>query len=240
MCHGAACTAFPPPGEYVTMNAAPSSFAFGDPKEPVRIAILPDIYGPGPFYQGLATYLAAQGAFVHLMNPFHELGSLPEPSREAAFARRHRVRDRDYVDSFERFAREQSITSVVGFCLGGLYVFELARRGLPVSLLSLYGFPQGLANDDPLPVPFDYLDGLPHRHVAVFGDEDHSQTPDNFRRLADISSRTPGFELHVFPGSGHGFLSDLDCDNPARVKNARSALAIVEKAAFARPAHGLA
>lgn len=234
MCHGAASAAFPPVGRYVATTAEPFSLAFGDPGERIRIAILPDIYGPGPFYQGLATYLAERGALVRLMDPFHDLGALAVPSRQAAFARRNGVRDRTYVDAFERFVREQRITGVAGFCLGGLYVFELARRGLRVNLVSLYGFPQGLANDDPLPVPFDYLDGLPHRHVALFGDQDHSQLPDNFRRLAEIAGRTPGFGLHVFPGSGHGFLGDLDCDDPARVRNARSALTILEETMFVR------
>ena len=232
MCHSAASTAFPPIGKFVATTGRSFSLAFGDPGERVRIAILPDIYGPGPFYQGLATYLAERGAFVHLMDPFHDLGALAVPSRDAAFARRNSVRDRTYVDDFERFVRTQRITGVTGFCLGGLYVFELARRGLPVNLVSLYGFPQGLANDDPLPVPFDYLDGLSHRHVALFGDKDHSQSPDNFRRLTEIADRTPGFGLHVFPGSGHGFLSDLDCDDPALVRNARSALTIVKETMF--------
>jgi carboxymethylenebutenolidase len=236
MCHGVASAAFPAVGKYVTTTAEPFSLAFGDSVARVRIAILPDIYGPGPFYQGLATYLAERGAFVQLMDPFHELGPMAEPSREAAFARRNGLLDRAYVDGFERFAREQRITGVVGFCFGGLYVFELARRGVPVNLVSLYGFPQGLANDDPLPVPFDYLDGLPHRHVALFGDQDHSQSPDNLRRLAEIARRTPGFALHVFPGSGHGFLGDLDCDDPARARNARSALTIVEETMFVRRA----
>ena len=66
MCHGVASAAFPPVGKYVTATAEPFSLAFGDPVERVRIAILPDIYGPGPFYQGLATYLAERGAFVQL------------------------------------------------------------------------------------------------------------------------------------------------------------------------------
>ena len=113
-------------------------------------------------------------------------------------------------------------------------MFELARRGLPVDLVSLYGSRQGLANDDPLPVPVDCLDGLPHPHVALFSDQDYSQSPDNLRQLAEIAGRTPGFELHVFSGSGHGFLADLDSDDPARVRNARSALTIVEEAMFVR------
>ncbi|WP_209047616.1 dienelactone hydrolase family protein [Rhizorhabdus histidinilytica] len=211
------------------MNEGLPSLAFGDEGERIRIAILPDIYGPGPFYQQLATHLAERGAFVHLMDPFHDLGPLPEITREAAFARRHRVRDRAYVDAFAHFIGEQRITGVVGFCLGGLYVFELARRGIAVDLVSLYGFPQGLANDDPLPIPFDYLDGLPHRHVALFGDQDQSQSPENFLRLEGIAERTPGFGLHLFPGSGHGFLADIGSDDPTLAQNARAALEILEE-----------
>ena len=141
------------------------------------------------------------------MDPFHELGPLAEPSREAAFARRvGSQRDRAYIDGFERFVREQRITSVAA--LPGADAFELARRGLPVTWT--LRFFKGPADDDPLPVPFDSFDGLPHRHVALFGDQDHSQSPDNLRRLAEIAGRTPGFGSHVFPGSGHGFVGDLD------------------------------
>jgi carboxymethylenebutenolidase len=236
MCHTETSATFPLPGKHIAVNAGLHSLAFGDPEEGIRIALLPDIYGAGPFYQGLATYIAGKGAFVHLMDPFHDLGALAEPTREAAFARRNAVRDRAYVDAFERFAREQGIAGVAGFCLGGLYVFELARRGLPVNLVSLYGFPQGLANDDPLPVPFDYLDGLPHPHVALFGNQDHSQSPKNLQRLDEIAKRNPHFALHVFPGSGHGFLADLDSDDSALAGNARLALKIVEETLFARPA----
>jgi carboxymethylenebutenolidase len=228
MCHRVAFAAFQTVGKYVTATAEPFSLAFGDSVMRVRIAVLPYIYGLGPFYQGPATYLAERGAFVQLMDPFRELGSLAEPSRDAAFARRNGLQGRAYVDAFERFASEQRITGVVGFCLGGLYVFELARRGLPVNPVSLHGLPRGLANDDPLPVPLEYLDGLPHPHVALFGDQGHSRSPDNSRRLVEIAGRTVGLRLHVFPRSGHGFLGDLDCDDPAHTRNARSALTIVE------------
>jgi carboxymethylenebutenolidase len=65
-------------------------------------------------------------------------------TREAAFARRAKLRDRTYVGAIESFARQHETTGVVGFCLGWLYAFELARRGLPAMLASLYGFPQGM------------------------------------------------------------------------------------------------
>jgi len=119
-------------------------------------------------------------------------------------------------------------------------VFELARRGLPVNVVSLYGFPGGLANYDPLPVPFNYLDGMPHPHVALFGDQGHSRSPAKLRRLVEIAGRTLGLRLHVFPNPGHGFLGDLDCDDPARARNERSALTIVEDTMFIRRADAAA
>jgi hypothetical protein len=62
----------------------------------------------------------------------------------------------------------------------------------------------------------------------------------NLRPLAEIAGRTLGFGLHVFPGSGHGFLGDLDCDDPARARNARAMLAIVEDTMLVRRADAAA
>lgn len=230
MCHDLANAGLPQPSAYRDVeDDGLHALAFGPLDAATRLAILPDIYGPGVFYQQLATHFAALGATVYLMNPFHDLGELHEQTREAAFARRGRLRDRTYVDGFEAFAKRNGVTGVAGFCLGGLYVYELARRRLPAALVGLYGFPQGLPNDDPLPVPFDYLAGLDHPHVSLFGDQDHSQTAASLARLAGISARTAGFDLHVFPGSGHGFLADLASDDPVRAGNAEAALAIVER-----------
>jgi carboxymethylenebutenolidase len=160
---------------------------------------------------------------------------LPEQTREAAFARRDKLRDRAFVDAIESFARRHFAAGVLGFCLGGLYVFELARRGLSAALVSLYGFPQGLRNQDPLPVPFDYLETLPVRQTAIFGEADYLQTADNLARIKSIAANNPAFDLKIYTKSGHGFLSDLESEDEVLRTNAHEALVLTANALL----HGL-
>jgi len=231
MCHTQAALNLPPAAqaERITEGGV-TAYVFGDGDSRKSVVVIPDIYGATPFYRGLATWYARAGARVFLLDPFAAIGELAEVSREAAFARRAKLRDRTYVDSIEQFARQRRITGVVGFCLGGLYVFELARRRLPAALVSLYGFPQGLANDDPLPIPFDYLETLPVEQVAIFGESDYLQTPENFSRLNVICEKNPRFQLKLYSESGHGFLADLDSENELLRANAKDALAVSAQA----------
>lgn len=231
MCHTRANIALPSPGQADRISdPGATALAYGAPASDHRIIVIPDIYGASPFYRGLSTWYANKGARVFLLDPFAEVGELPEVTREAAFARRAKLRDRACVDAIEDFAGRHRVTGIVGFCLGGLYVFELARRGVNAALISLYGFPQGMPNHDPLPVPFDYLDGLAAQQIAIFGETDYLQTPENFARLKDLAAKNPGFSLRLYPKSGHGFLADLDSQDDTLCTNAHDALALTTKA----------
>jgi carboxymethylenebutenolidase len=233
MCHGQASAAFPKPANLTSVfDAGIFALACGPSNATRRIGILPDIYGTNDFYRGLATRLAENNTLVYLVDIFHGLGDLQNPTRETAFARRNKVRDRDFVDSFYAFARQNSLTGVVGFCLGGLYVFELAKRDLPSNLVSFYGFPQGLDNSAPLAKPFDYLIEVKRPHTALFGDQDYSLGPDNLQRIRTIAVKTRSLSLKIYPGSGHGFLSDLDSQDVQLRNNARDALDTCERAVF--------
>ncbi|WP_119166127.1 dienelactone hydrolase family protein [Algihabitans albus] len=227
MCHGKPSSRFPTPNEGAPFEGALHGFSFGQEGSP-RLAILPDIYGCNPFYKGLATYFAGQGLHVYLMNPFHALGALPEMTREAAFERRHKLRDRAYVEALEAFLEREEIGGVLGFCLGGLYIFELARRGYSGRMVAFYPFPQGLPNDDPLQVPFEYLDGVSAKHSVLIGNNDPSLGPEVTANLCAVAAKNPAIDLHVFEGSGHGFLADLDSDDAAKRANAEAAFAIAE------------
>ena len=225
MCHTEANAALPLPDRAdMIVEAGITAFTFGSVDASRRIVLIPDIYGTTPFYRGLATWFAKRDASVWLVDPFAEFGELPQPTKEAAFARRHKVRDLSYVDALERFIRGRQVSGVVGFCLGGLFVFDLARRGVSAGMVSLYGFPQGMPNQDPLPIPFDYLEGLPATHTAVFGEADYLQTPESLERLKTIAHRTPSFSVKIYPKSGHGFLADLGSEDPVLRANAQDAL----------------
>lgn len=230
MCHDHAISVFPQPGEPEILEGELTALAFGDATANKRLAIIPDIYGCNPFYRGFAAYWAGRGARVFLMDPFAPFGELPEATREAAFARRAKLRDKAYLDAFERFLSDHKVDGVIGFCLGGLYVFELARRGYGGDLVAFYPFPQGLPNQDPLPTPFEYLGHVERPHLVLIGDQDGSVGPDNVARLAEVARANPAIELHRYPGSQHGFLADLDSEDATLRANARDALAKCEAA----------
>ncbi len=230
MCHGAAVAAFPPPAESTRYSGEVDGYAFGKAGGR-RIAILPDIYGCNDFYRGLSTHLAQEGGHVFLIDTFAGLGDLPEVTREAAFARRGKVADKSFLDRFERFLAAEKIEGVIGFCLGGLYVFELARRGVDVDLVGLYGFPQGLPNDDPVPVPFDYLTEVTQPFAMLMGADDESVGPDNIAKLQEVAPNCPAMTLKVYDGVGHNFLPFLDSQEPEKLAIARDALSHIERVA---------
>ena len=127
MCHSEAVAAFPQPATAEVFSSSVGGYRFtGEGSR--KVAILPDIYGCNAFYRGLATHLSQKGTTVFLIDPFARLGDLPEQTREAAFSRRAKVADKLFVDQLESFTREERLDAVIGFCLGGLYIFELARR----------------------------------------------------------------------------------------------------------------
>lgn len=229
MCHGHACSVFPDPGEFVTPTGPIVASIFGAANSLAKIAILPDIFGVNPFYQGLATRWADKGAEVHLIDVFAGLGDLPKATREAAFGRRHKLKDKQFVDRFEAYAKEQQFTGVVGFCLGGLYIFELARRQTPGALIAFYPFPQGLPNQDAVDVPFDYLSDVDKTHTVLVGSNDASLGDGVLERLQETASNNHHIDLHVFAGSEHGFLADLDnSESPEKQDNAATSLSICE------------
>lgn len=232
MCLTQAPAAFPSTA-MSTFRGEVSGYACGGDDASMRIVVLPDIYGCSPFYRSLAARYAAKGARVFLVDPFIEVGELPEATREAAFARRHSLRDKALVDALERWFSVERITGVLGFCLGGLYVFELARRGATPALAGLYGFPQGMPNDDPLPVPFDHLRDIRTPFTMLMGAEDAPVGPAVVARLAAMAPEVPAMALTVYPDVGHNFLADVDSDDAGKRGIAEDALRRMDSAMLA-------
>lgn len=230
MCHGAASAYFPEPQPGGSFSAGLEGLSFGDKAASTIVALLPDIYGTNAFYQGLATHFAQKGARVLLINPFADFGELSEVTREAAFARRNKLRDKTMVDQLETFLGAEGITAVVGFCLGGSYVFELARRNATQTLVGFYGFPQGMQNQDPLATPFDYLAATTKDQLCLMPGQDQSVGVENVQRLAEIAAENPALDLSVYGESGHGFLADLDSEDSKLKENAVDALTRCEAA----------
>jgi carboxymethylenebutenolidase len=197
---------------------------YGPADEHRRVAVLPDIYGLTDFYKGYASYLCSQGAETFLVNPWAPFGELPEMTREAAYERRHKLADREHCDHLQQFLRAENIDVIIGFCIGGNFAFEMARRGYEGTIVAVYPLPWGMANDDQITAAFDYMPSL-EKEVNIFmGDADHLAGPDNIEKLKSIVAANSSLQLRLYSGSNHGFFTDLTGDNEALRDNAVDAI----------------
>ncbi len=225
MCHNDVAHGLPEPGAFTYAKGEISSYVSGPDHSAKRLAVLTDIYGCNTFYRAFATRYALQGFKVSLVDIFAEFGELAAPTRELAFERRHKLRDKAFIDALEIYLKGANINSVIGFCFGGLCVYELARRDFPASMVSIYGFPQGLTNQDPLPVPLTYLAGVSRRHLSLVGGADVTIPAQYVKQLSEIAGTNPAVGVRVFEQSGHGFMGDLAHEDKARRDIALEALA---------------
>lgn len=235
MCHDTVPSLFPRAHATGRIDGAVSASRYAGASNGPRLLVLPDIYGCNGFYRGYAAYLAEQGASeVLLVDPFAAFGELPQATREAAFQRRHRLADRAFVKNLIAFIESQRIDGVVGYCIGGLFVFELARQQVVSRLVAYYPFPQGLENHDPVDVPFDYLPEVRSRHTVIVGDNDTLLGAQNLLQLESQARANEAIDLHVMKGAGHGFLADLESVDAGRAAMARQALLIGTNTLFGR------
>lgn len=238
MCHIRKLSLCPDEQQVSEYTGAVSALRYANAGGSRRIALLPDIYGVTPFYKGLASLLSDRGAIVYLVDPWHPFGELPEMTREAAWARRHHLRDRAFCDELEAFLGQEGIDTIVGFCIGGNFVLELVRRGYRGTCCALYPLPWGMANEDGLQPPFEYMDALEHEVTILMGEQDPLAGEENVHRLRETCARNPAMDLHLYEASGHGFLADVDSDQETLRSNARAALDLMLGRVFPTPAPG--
>lgn len=197
-----------------------------------NIVVLPDIYGLTDFYKSYASYLSRQGSTVHLVNPWSGLGGEPTLSREEAYARKNKLKDFSYCNRVEKYLKANDIDAILGFCLGGNFSLEMARRGYSGTNISIYPLPWGMDNQDKLIPAFDYMPSL-NKEVHIFmGEADHLAGPDNVKKLVSIADGNENLSLNLYEGSNHGFFTDLDSDNEKLIDNAIDAIERVNKILF--------
>ena len=224
MCHTNKIEFFGELLDYSEFSGDVNGLVFGGNEAGKRVAVLPDIYGMTDFYKGYASYVAGFGARTYLTNPWSEFGNLPEATREAAYERRHKLRDREHCDHLENFLANEKIEAVVGFCLGGNFVFELARRSYEGTLIAAYPLPWGMANQDEIAPAFEYMPALGKEVTILMGEADHLAGPDNIRKLKDIVVANAKLTMYLYGGSNHGFFTDIDGSDEKLRGNAKAAI----------------
>jgi carboxymethylenebutenolidase len=220
MCHTKKIEYFGEPLESSGFSGDVDGLVFEGKDASQKVAVLPDIYGMTDFYKGYASYVAGFGARVYLTNPWSEFGDLPEVTREAAYERRQKLNDREHCNHLEKFLAKEKIDVVVGFCIGGNFVFELARRGYEGTLVAVYPLPWGMANQDEIAPAFDYMPTLSKSVTILMGEAG----PDNIQKLKDIVTANDNLDMHLYAGSNHGFFTDIDGDDEKLKGNAQDAI----------------
>jgi carboxymethylenebutenolidase len=232
MCHTDKIEYFGNTEAGVPFAAEVDGLSFGRADAMRTIAVLPDIYGLTDFYKGYASYLSGLDARVYLTNPWSEFGDLPEPTRDAAYERRHNLKDASHCDALERFLASTNIDAIVGFCIGGNFALEMARRGFEGTIISVYPLPWGMANQDAITPAFEYMPDLQKEVTVLMGEADHLAGPDNIAKLVKICGGNDKLDLHLYPGSNHGFFTDIDGDDPVLKENARAGIEKVNAILF--------
>lgn len=213
--------------EEVTVPAAngeemPCQLATGSQAGP-GVIVVPDMFGRSAFYEHLTALLAAEGYTALLAEFFFRQDPLTEPGPEPAFARRGQLDETQSVEDI-RQARQwladktgQSRVGVIGFCMGGTFVLDLASQGADIAGVAYYGFPvPQAALKQPPPRPIDLVDDLDGPVLAFWGDQDQAVGIDNAENYIERANESnPQFESQIVPGLGHGFLGSADLQDPS-------------------------
>lgn len=179
-----------------------------------RVLLVPDIYGPVPFYRHLCALLARRGHHVTLVDPFFREGALDRPDRDAAFARlaRHDVaRALSDLDEALDATATGGPSGVIGFCIGGHHALNLAARRADLVTLTYYAFPEELPRPVAVasPRPLDQAGSTTGPILAFWGDEDYIDLAVVDRYGRAMADHGVDYEAQVVAGAGHGFLQGL-------------------------------
>jgi carboxymethylenebutenolidase len=100
---------------------------------------------------------------------------------------------------------------VFGTCSGGRHAYLAACRVLGFdAVVDCWGgrvvmAPEELSDKFPV-APIDYTADLSCPLLGLFGEDDHSPTPEQVaQHEAELKKHGKAYEFHMYPGAGHGF-----------------------------------
>lgn len=203
------------------------------------VVIAHDIHGANPFYEDLARRLAGEGFAAILPDLFVRQGRAADATRETARARGAAlVQDEALADlaGATKWLREQpgfaGGIGMLGFCMGGtLAMLAAADEPAPDAAVAFYGFPGAAATPLRPRVPLAEANAVRVPLLAIWGDQDAGvgmETVEAYR--AALAEADKAFEIVVYPGPGHGFLTF----DPAAASYAEARDAWVRTLAFFR------
>ena len=201
-------------------HEVPTVHARPDGMPVAGVVVHPDIGGLRPLFEDMARRLATHGLAVSVIEPFAGLSEPPGASTEARMAQVKDLDDTQQMDILTAAADllvvedDVSRVSVLGFCMGGHYVFKAASLDRFDAAVSFYGMvrtPEGWRGPghriEPLDVAAEMVPTL-----AFFGSNDPYPPPADIEALRAAWSARTDCEIVVVEGAEHGFVHDPDRD----------------------------
>jgi carboxymethylenebutenolidase len=180
------------------------------------VVLHPDMGGLRPLFEDMARRLATHGFAVVGVEQF---APLPDVGAAGAEQRIARVRDLDDGQQLEILSAAANLlvvaddverVSVIGFCMGGHYVFKAASTDRFDAAVAFYGMlrtPDGWGSPghriEPLAVAAEMVPTL-----AIFGTADPWTPADDIALLREAWKDRPDCEIVLVEGADHGFVHD--------------------------------
>jgi carboxymethylenebutenolidase len=196
----------------------PAVHARPDGMPTAGLVLHPDIGGLRPLFEDMARRLATHGLAVCVIEPF---AAQPESVRASVETRLAHVRDLDDTQQMDMLAAAADLlvveddvarVSVLGFCMGGHYVFKAASIDRFDAAVSFYGMvraPEAWRGPnhriDPLSVAAQMAPTL-----AYFGANDPWTPAADIADLRAAWSGRTDCEIVVVEEAEHGFIHDPD------------------------------
>lgn len=179
--------------------------------------VVPDIFGPSPFYHEITRRLGAHGYRAVLVDYFHRQGPLAERDREAAFARRADLDEeltlRELSAAVDRLRQGGTgrRVAVLGFCLSGQFALDLAAYRDDLATVCFYAFPEGVGAPAKVtaPRPIDLAHRISGPILAAWGRQDYIGLPVISRFGAAMREHGVDYTPLLYDDAGHGFLQGL-------------------------------
>jgi carboxymethylenebutenolidase len=194
----------------------PAFHARPDGMPTAGVVLHPDVGGLRPLFEDMARRLATHGLAVCTFEPF---AALPDSARASVEARLGAVKDLDDDQQLDIMSAAADLlvveddvarVSVLGFCMGGHYVFKAASTDRFDAAVAFYGMlrtPEGWEGAghriEPLDVAADMVPTL-----AIFGSVDPWTPAADIDALRDAWANRSDCEIIVIEGADHGFVHD--------------------------------
>jgi carboxymethylenebutenolidase len=183
------------------------------------VVLHPDIAGLRPLFDDMARRLATHGLAVCAVEPF---ASVAEDERATTIeARMAQVRDLDDGLQLEMLSAAADLlvvedgvsrVGVLGFCMGGHYVFKAAASDRFDAAVAFYGMirtPEGWKGPGHTIEPLEVADQMCPT-LAIFGSADTFTPADEIDALRTAWQGRTDCEIIVVEGGEHGFVHDPD------------------------------